>query len=360
VSTSDRWRLRRNEIRAGARVARLRQMVPRRHTALSRFLYEFTVLVHGLLTRKTWPRPDVVVAVSPSLSGALLARRFARQHGVPMIVIVQDLVALGAEQSGIRGGSLIASLLGRTEARVLLSADLVGLAHGTFSNACIRMGIEPEKIRVVPNWSLRELPRDVQAADIPDWKDRFVVLHAGNMGFKQGLEVVVDAARLAEDRGETDLLFVLMGDGNRRDALEGSAQGISTLTIRDPAPEADFPGILAAADVLLVTQRPEVVDMSVASKLTTYFTAGRPVVCSATATGGTATEVQRAKAGRVVPPGEADALLEAVLDLRQSPEEAAALGRSGQAYAQDHLSASAGLDRVVELIASAVVSRASR
>ena len=360
LAAGDRWRLRRDEDAGGLRVVRLRQIVPRRQTALSRCLYELTFLLHGVLARKTWERPDVVVAVTPSLAGAILGKLAARRYGVPLVVIVQDLVSAGAMQSGMGGGRLVSALLGRVEARLLRGVQALGLAHDSFVQPCLRMGVDRANVHVVPNWSLRE-PPDTSATPLKSgWSGRFVVLHAGNMGFKQGLEVAVEAARLADAAGESDLLFVLMGDGNRRDTLAPMAHGIPTIQIIDPVSDESFPAALAAADVLLVTQRAEVHDMSVPSKLTAYFNAGRPIVCSASSAGGTADEVTRSGAGLLVPAQDAQALLDAVLELRRSPALSESLGRSGQAYSREHLSATVGLERVVALVSAGLRTVASR
>jgi colanic acid biosynthesis glycosyl transferase WcaI len=353
LAPEDRWCLRRDEKVGGLRIIRLRQLIPRQQTALSRFLYELSFFVHGALARRTWRTPDVVVAVTPSLAGAVLARMAARRYGVPLIVIVQDLVTAGAEQSGMKGGRSVSSALGKLEAWLLRGAQAVGLVHESFLTRSLQMGVDPQQVHIVPNWSLRD-PHESLLGELPmlGWQDRYVVLHAGNMGFKQGLEVVVEAARLAHVRGEDDLLFVLMGDGNRRDALAQLVSGIPTIDIIDPVDDGEFPAFLAAADVLLVTQRAEVHDMSVPSKLTAYFTAGRPIVCSSSVDGGTAFEVRRSEAGIVVPAQDAEALLKEVLSLRANPAVAEKLGSAGQAYSRENLSPSEGLGRVVALVNS--------
>jgi glycosyltransferase involved in cell wall biosynthesis len=270
---------------------------------------------------------------------------------VPLVVIVQDFVTAGAAQSGITGGRLVSAMLGTLESWLLRGAQAVGLVHDSFLQRCAQMGLDSRRLHIVRNWSLRD-PREAAnaTASIADWNGRFVVLHAGNMGFKQGLEVVVEAARLAHSRGEDDVFFVLMGDGNRRDTLAPLVRGIPTIGILDPVSDDGFPGVLAAASILLVTQRAEVHDMSLPSKLTAYFTAGRPIVCSASLDGGTAGEVRRSGAGVVVPPQDAEALLDAVLALRASPDVAERLGRAGQSYSQENLSAADGLERVVALV----------
>ena len=350
VAPEDRWRLRRHEVVGGLPVTRLRQVVSRKQTALTRGVYELSFFLHGLFVRRTWQKADVVMAVVPSLAGGALAMVSAARNRVPLIVMVQDLTAAGARQSGMLGGRFASALVGNFESRLFRKAAAVGLVHDSLAESCLAMGVSPERLHVVPNWSLREPQPQVERVAGTDWTDRYVVLHAGNMGFKQGLEVVVDAARLAHQRGHDDLLFVLMGDGSRRDRLEHLAADLPTIRIMDPVADEAFPGVLGAADLVLVTQRAEVHDMSVPSKLTAYFNAGKAVVCSVSPDCGTALEVRRSGGGVVVPPQDPEALLKAVLELKQSPDRVRELDAAGRAYALEFLSPKEGLDRVVALV----------
>jgi len=161
-------------------------------------------------------------------------------------------------------------------------------------------------------------------------------LHAGNMGAKQGLEHVVDAAALA-DKSSDRLRIVLMGNGNRRSDLERRAYGSASINIIDGVPETDFTNVLAAADVLLLHERPGVVDMCVPSKLTSYFAAGRPVLAATNTRSAAAHEIRASGAGVVVEPGNPAVLLEAVRSLT-SEHSPAELGQRGQAYAREQLS----------------------
>ncbi len=110
--------------------------------------------------------------------------------------------------------------------------------------------------------------------------------------------------------------------------------------------------MLAAADVLLVNERSSVVDMSLPSKLTSYFIAGRPVVASVVPRGATAREVTRSGAGLVVPADQPAALLSALDWLRHDPALAASLGAAGPVYAAQHLGADASLARAEAFVGS--------
>ncbi|GFM99952.1 hypothetical protein Sfulv_47630 [Streptomyces fulvorobeus] len=165
------------------------------------------------------------------------------------------------------------------------------------------------------------------------------------MGLKQGLDVLIDTARLAPD-----VRVVLMGDGNQREALRALAGTLPNIDFLPPADAGEFTDVLAAADVLAVTQRASVLDMSVPSKLTSYFVSGRPVVASVADEGGTADEVRRSGAGVLVAPEDPAALLAAVRKLTEDATAAGALGAHGPRYVAHHLGREAGLARFDALL----------
>ncbi|PJE98085.1 glycosyltransferase WbuB [Streptomyces carminius] len=362
-----RWRLR--ETRQGVTVHRRRHTVPARQTAVRRGLFEASILTHGLLAPPR-VRPDVVLSQLPSLAGGVLGARLARRAGVPHVVVVQDLMGAAAGQSGMSGAGRFAALAGGLEARVLRSAALVGVVHESFTERVAAMGVPRERVRVVPNWTHVRAPSGDRArtrARLGWTDDTTVVLHSGNMGLKQGLEVLVETARLADAEGTGDggdggsdgdgrggVRIVLMGDGHQRERLLGLAEGVRSLAFLPPAGDEEFPEILAAADVLAVTQKASVLDMSLPSKLTSYFTAGRPVLASVAAASGTAREVEHSAGGVVVPPEDPGALLSAVRSLAGDPERCAELGERGRAYAERRLSRRAGLERVTGLLREAL------
>lgn len=335
----------------GVRVLRRRHYVPRSQSAIRRAAYEASFLLHGALSRPE--RPDVVFGVIPSLSGGLLARYFAARAHAPYGLIFQDLMAPAARQSGIGGGSRVAGMTSRLERWATARARTVAIASDNFRQYLTEIGVDESRIFDLPNWSHLGVPTADRAAtrDRLGWSaDQTVVLHAGNMGLKQGLDQVVEAARRA-DALRAPVLFVLMGDGSQRAALEAQATGIERLRFLPFQPEADVPNILDAADLFLVSERATVIDMSLPSKLTSYFAAGRPIIAAVPAQGSTVREVLHAGAGVVVPIGDAAALNSAVAQLHEDLDEAARMGAAGRAYARSALdlaSARARIDRLLE------------
>ncbi|HET8617227.1 MAG TPA: glycosyltransferase family 4 protein [Actinomycetales bacterium] len=332
-----RWRSDRTE--SGVHVRRLRHAVPRRPTHLSRLRHELTFVARVLTQRVR--RPAAVIAVSPPLFGAAAALALGRRFGVPVGVVVQDLYSQGVRELSGHGRGTLADAVARLESRILRSATSVLVIHELFRRRVrTELGVPDERITTVFNWAhIAPSTADRQAVRSRlGWDGRRVTLHAGNMGAKQGLENVVDAARLAAE-SDPDLLFVLLGGGHQLQVLRERAAGLPNLHFLPSADDREFADTLAAADVLVVNERPGVAEMSVPSKITSYCAAGRPIVAATDPDGATADLIRTAAAGHVVPAGEPHALLAAVRQLADDDAVAAELGANGRRFAQDRLSA---------------------
>jgi colanic acid biosynthesis glycosyl transferase WcaI len=353
VPSDMRFSGRRVEVRNGVHVHRLRHHVPSKQSALRRGAYEATFAAQAARELPRWPA-DVVIAVIPSLLSALVAQRHAKRVGAKFGVWVQDLMGRAAEQSGIAGGNLIARRTAAIEKRVLGAADRVAIVSEGFRPHVLVAGVSEEKIQYLPNWSRLQRPtRDWLAMRTRlGWPlGTVVALHSGNMGLKQALENVVEAGRLADEHpDEPPVRFVLMGDGSQREKLASMCAGATSVAVMAPAAGDEYPDVLAAADVLLVNERSGVRDMSLPSKLTSYFVAGRPVIAATEPTSTTAGEIRRAGAGWVVPPEDPQALLDAVRSVSKEAGRARDAGRRGEAYAISHLGQVAGLERVSALL----------
>jgi colanic acid biosynthesis glycosyl transferase WcaI len=344
----------------GVTVRRLRHVVPARPSALGRVLHEATFALRVLTERAT--RPDVVLAVSPPLFGAAAAARLAHRYEVPFGVVVQDIYTAGVREiAGSIGRGRAGAMIGDLERKVLGGADAILTIHDLFAARLARaIGPSAPPIDVVGNWV--HVP-EVTSTGAEQrrrlgWADECVVLHAGNMGAKQGLENVVEAARMADTMG-LHVRYVLMGDGNQRPRLERMAAGVERLQFIPSAEAAVYAEVLRAADILLINERPGVSEMSLPSKLTSYCAAGRPILAAAGVGGATDIAVRSSGAGIVIEPGEPAAMNKAVLELAGSPQWTAALGARGIAYAQQHhssTSAMEGYDRWLARLASAGVA----
>lgn len=327
------------ERRGGVRILRFEHFIPSQHNAIQRARYELSFFL-SVAKSPRLPPADVTVAVMPNVAAAYIAL-VRRRTGGAYGVIVQDVSSQAAAQSGTPGGGVASRLTAIVEGAALRRAAFVGVVSSAFAAPLTGMGVRADRLITVPNWTRLAPPTRCRAEvrEMLGWHpETTVALHAGNMGRKQGLETVVDGARAAGVSG-APVEFVLMGAGNQRSHLEKYAEGVPRLRFLPSQPDDLFADVLAAADVLILSERSSVQDMSLPSKLTSYFGAGRPVVGSVPATGSSAAELERAGAGVIVEPESPSALLSAVVELRSNSELSCSLGDAGRRYAENSLQA---------------------
>ncbi|MCH8564900.1 glycosyltransferase family 4 protein [Nesterenkonia sp. LB17] len=333
----------------GVPLTRFRHYVPSDPRGVRRLASEITFGLRLLFA--SFDRPDVILAVSPSLFSTAIAAMGIRR-GTPFVVWVQDIYSLGVKETG--GSRAVASIVEKVESWLLRRADRVVVIHERFADyLCASLGVPRERIEVIRNWThLRESALPDRAATRAQFgwsSDETVVLHAGNMGVKQGLENVIDAARIADERAAR-VRFVLMGNGSERDSLAALAMNVKRVEIIPSQEDELFAAMLDAADVLLVNEKPGVSGMAVPSKLTSYFSAARPVLAATDLGGTTASELNAASAGVIVNAGEPEALFEAAMELASDVERRHHLGRNGRLYRETVLTAETAIEKFATLL----------
>ncbi|HXJ23388.1 MAG TPA: WcaI family glycosyltransferase [Polyangia bacterium] len=328
----------RKELVNGVRILRGRPYVLNRQTAFARALLEASFLLSsGPLIAGA--APDLVLGISPGISSALLALAAARIYRVPLALWIQDLLGAGAIQSGVPGGQTIGSAATLVEGWIARQADRIAIISQSFRPYLAAAGVSADRISRIRNWThigRATRSREAVRADFGLGSSDWICLHAGNMGYKQGLENIVDCARLAQSVAP-DLTFVLLGDGNQRAMLEERGRHLPNLRFLPTQSNEQFANALAMADVLLVNQRASVTSMSLPSKLTSYLAADRPIV-AAVSSGEVASLLTEVGAGAVVPPESPAALLEQLVSLRRQPTLAAEMAARGAEYARTVLS----------------------
>lgn len=268
----------RTETAGGVEVRRSNLFVPRAPSTATRLLHLASFAIASLprvLGQRAF-RPDVLIAVEPTLfcaPGALVA---ARLSGAKTLLHIQDfemdaMLGLGMGKAGGVGASIERWLMRRFSAVSTISYSMGERAEAKLGNG--------RKALFFPNWVDIDFVRpgptgDLyrQLWDIPP--STRVVLYSGNMGRKQGLEIVLSAA--AALRGEADVLFIMVGAGAAADDLKqaAAAQGLSNVRFHPLQPYEQLPELMALADVHLVVQRRGAADAVLPSKLTTILAAG--------------------------------------------------------------------------------------
>lgn len=321
--------MRSSEMRNGVRILRARGTTFSPRSFAGRAANYVTYFVSALWIALRLPRQHVTVALTdpPIIGLAALAARPSRG----MIFFCHDIFPEVAGLLEDFHSPLVDAILERVN-RVLVrrAARIVALGDTMAARLVRGKGAAAEKVRVIHNWA------DTSAI-VPSEKanafatthglaDKFVVLHAGNIGLSQNLDVVIDAAERLQGHPEIVVLFI--GDGNRKAALATRARerGLDNVRFLPFQPRDQLRWTYAASDVCLVSLKPGLAGYIVPSKLYPVLAAGRPYIAAVDPVSEVAALTERHHCGVLVPPGDAAALADAILRLAGDPHRRRVMG----------------------------------
>lgn len=331
----------RREQRNGVTILRCPLYVPAAVNPIRRVLHEASFIASSFVRSLFCRRPDLLFVVSPPLGLAIAAVILSWLWRVPYVFHVADLQPDTALDLGMVKPGRFARLLYAVERLGYERAAIVSTLTEPMRARIVAKGIPAAKVLLFADWSdprLFTLDPGQSGAIRRELGlgDAFLVLHAGNMGVKQGLDVVLDAAQ--QTRSDPGILYLLVGDGAMRPQLEARVrdQGLDNVRIVPLLEHERFLQVLAAADVCLVTQQKTVADVVFPSKVLTLLSAGKPVIASVTGGSAVANVVAGAGAGTIVTPEDGPALVAAIEALRGDPTRRRAMSAAGRAYASEH------------------------
>jgi glycosyltransferase involved in cell wall biosynthesis len=319
----------------GVHVHRRWHYIPQNHSALKRAIYETSFVGTSSML---WglPRPDAVVGIIPSLGGGLIARMAASRFKTPYGLLFQDLMGQAAGQSGVGGASKVEGIVRRSEGWIARGASRVAMVTEGFRPYLESVGVKPDALHRVRNWT-HVPPMTANASETRarfGWaEDDIICLHAGNMGYKQGLDNIIDSAIIAQVT-EPAVRFVLMGDGNQRHVLETRVQEhrLQNVQFLPPQDDETYVNALAAADMLLLSLSQKVTDMAFPSKVGSYVAAGRPIIASVSAQSEIGKELSDSSAALMIEPGNPEHLLDGIVRLASDDLLTHRLIRAAQEY----------------------------
>ena len=299
------------------------------------------------------PDVDGVIAVSPPLTLGLTGWATARARRAPLVFNIQDVYPDVAVELGVLHEGRFLEVVRRLERFCYDRADAVTVLSEDLQDNVAAKTTQPGKVRMIPNFVDTETI--VPAEPENDYRKEFrlenrtVVTYAGNVGLSQSLDIVLESASaLAYD---TDVVFVINGQGAARPELERAARGLSNVRFIDMQPIERLPQVLSAGDIHLVPLRRGLARSSVPSKTYSILAAGRPLIASVDRGSEVARIVERSGAGIAVPPEDAEALTKAIRQLVDAPEERRRMGEAGRTFVEGWASPAAVAKSYEELVA---------
>lgn len=321
-------------------VVRCPLWVPRRPRGPTRLLHlgSFALSSALALVRSLPWRPQRVIVIAPTLAGAPAAWAVARAGGARCWLHIQDFELDAALDMGIVEAGPMKRLAMAAERWLLRRFDRVSTISPKMLERLAAKGVEPDRRVLFPNWADIDAIQPLATpspyrAELGIPEHGVVALYSGNMGLKQGLELLGEAAQRL--RTETSLYFVFGGEGPAREALEAACAGLPNVRLLGLQPSERLNDWLGLADVHLLPQRADVADLVMPSKLTGMLASGRPVL--ATALPGTGVAAAVRDCGRVVAPADPAAFADALRDLAGDAGLRRRLGQAARRQAEQTL-----------------------
>jgi colanic acid biosynthesis glycosyl transferase WcaI len=288
----------RSSIESGVSVLRCPLYVPARPSALKRIVHLTSfalsskfVLFKKIFYKKT--RPDVIFVLKPTLFITPVALLFSKLTGAKAILHIQDYEVDAMLGLGMAGkSSMIPSIAYGIESWLMRRFDMVSTISYSMMEKARQKGVSVDKLMFFPNWAdtdfvTPEVDGSVTRSDWGFTEVDKVVLYAGNMGAKQGLEMVLEAAAQYQSQGVSKfgnvVKFVFVGAGAHVDALKQQAveMNLNNVIFKSLQAWEDVPAMLAMADVHLVVQKKGAADAVLPSKLSNILSAGGNAVITA-------------------------------------------------------------------------------
>lgn len=302
---------------------------------------------------KGW-KPDLIFATVPPLLVSLPVTFYAGARHCPIILNLQDIVSEAAVRVKLVKSRLLLKAAQTVEAYTYKVANRISVIAEGFTDKLVEQGIPKEKIVYIPNWVDTNFIRPLPKANNPfrckyQLQDKFVVLYSGNIALTQGLETVIQTARLLQHIPE--IAFVIAGEGDAVEELKQicvQCQADNVLLI-PLEPREKLPEMLSAANVGLVVQKKGVTAFNLPSKIPVLLASGCAIIASVPDTGTAKQAVLTSGGGVVVPPEDPQALADSIVELYQQPDKVQFLGQQGRKYAEEYYSIEQALNQYESL-----------
>jgi len=334
----DRGRLYRTDVIKGVPVHRCWQFVPAKVSALKRILHEGSFVLTSTLRALFVDRPDVFVVVSPPLLLGSAAWLVGKLKRAPCVFHVQDM----QPDAAVGLGMLKQSWFTRT----LYSLEAFAYRHAARVSGITRGMLKTFRSKGVPDSKLIYFPNAIELKDDQPSPGRgafrarhgfsaeeFLAVYAGNLGVKQGLDVLLETAALLRDK---PIRFLICGDGAQRGALavRAAEMQLPNFSMLPLQAGRDYRSLLVEADLCFITQQAGAGNSFFPSKLLGLLAESKPVVTVAAPECELALSLREGNFGVNVPPGRPGELAALLDSLAQDPERLWIYGVNGRRYVE--------------------------
>ncbi|HEX8546122.1 MAG TPA: WcaI family glycosyltransferase [Cytophagaceae bacterium] len=293
--------------------------VPAKVSGSTRIVHEISFMVSSTLfwMSNFFKKYDCVIAICPPLLSGIFPRLYNIVWKKPFIYHIQDLQLDAAKELGLIKNRFFLKILELIESHLVNNANTVSSISAGMKNNILKKGVKESAYFSLPNWVDTDFIKPVDKNNPLKKRLGFaeedkIVLYSGNIGEKQGLELLIEVAENFKDQPE--VFFVFVGEGAYKAKLievvtEKNLKNVKFFSLQ---PYEDLPYLLGLADVHLVLQKKVASDLVLPSKLMSVLSAGGLAIVSATENTTLYNLITNEKMGIIVEPENSTALSKAI------------------------------------------------
>jgi len=331
--------------------------IPESPGAIKKILSEASFFLSSgvalLLNLRTVWRCDLFIVVNPPFFLGLIPLILSKLFRFRIQFHIQDLQVDAARELGLLPARLCI-LLEFIERFILKRADFLSTISEGMKRKIIEKGI-PDEVMLLPNWS--DL-KSIKPQQPSKWlhnsfgidESKRLIVYSGNIGEKQGLEIVIEAAQMLQQ--ETTLHFLILGEGLYKKILRRKIEeyDLANVTLGNLVPRGKLNEMLNGSFIQLVIQKAEGADSFLPSKLTNILAAGCISVVTANPGTGLYDILTRSSTALVVKPNSADALSEAIRGVLSNPGMVSEMKARARSWAEGNLAIDQCLSPILEIM----------
>jgi colanic acid biosynthesis glycosyl transferase WcaI len=341
---------------SGVKVWRCPLFIPNPEKSLQRILQDISFffstffIVSRLLFKRN--RPDILLVISPSFLSGLVGLWYKFWNpSVIMVYHIQDLQLDAAIELGMIKNKWLTTILKRTEKFILTKSDVISTISENMLKKVTSKSYLIKKAILFPNWANTDLlfpciSNETIYTDLNIPKNKKIVLYSGTIGEKQGLEILLFAAKWAMNN-LVDIHFLISSSGPYTEKLQNKSieMGLNNFQFVPLLSTESYNEVLNLAWLHLVIQKDEAADLVMPSKLTSIMAVGGLAIVTAKKETSLYNIINNHDSGWIIEPNNVDALIGAIKYLFESPEIVIERKKNALYYSQTYLNQNKVIDK---------------
>ncbi len=310
-------------------------------STLKRFIRYKKCDKHYKRLSKKIGKADFVFATSTPPTMGLLAGKIAKKMGAKFVYSIQDMFPESLVSSGVlkQPKGLIWRLGKKIKRKTYKLVDNFCVISKNFYNSLLADGVQERKITFIPNWIDVEQVGPIEKVNNRLYEEfsidrrKFNVLYAGNLGYAQGAEIILDVAEKLQHKNEVQFIIFGGGSGYQSFAQGICAKNLSNVILNPLLPKERLSEVYSLGDVSLIICKKGVGETALPSKTWSIMACNTPIIASFDLDSELVQIIKEVNAGVCVQPNDAEALSSAIMDLVKKP-----ISVCSRQYIQENLS----------------------